>query len=122
MKDDKQQRIFTKNLIKQIEDRDLTQVEVAEAIGVSQQTFNTWCRGLAIPRMGKIQALADYFGIPKSKLVDEQPVEIADAIEVQLLAIMKQLNNEGKERILEYANFINAQGLYKKCNYSESVG
>lgn len=122
MKDDKQQRIFTKNLIKQIEDRDLTQVEVAEAIGVSQQTFNTWCRGLAIPRMGKIQALADYFGIPKSKLVDEQPVEIADAIEVQLLAIMKQLNNEGKERILEYANFINAQGIYKKYDYSENVG
>ena len=122
MKDDKQQKIFTKNLNKQIEERNLTQIEIADAIGVSQQTFSTWCRGLAIPRMGKIQALADYFGIPKSKLVDEQPLDIPDAIEAQLLSICRQLNNEGKERILEYANFIYAQGIYKKYDYSQNVG
>ena len=51
---------------------DLTQKEVADAIGVSPQTFNTWMQGIALPRMGKIQALADYFGIKKSDLIDDK--------------------------------------------------
>lgn len=49
-----------------------TQKEVADAISVSPQTFNTWCQGIALPRMGKVQKLADYFHIEKSDLIDER--------------------------------------------------
>lgn len=49
-----------------------TQKEVADAIGVSPQTFNTWCQGIALPRMGKVQLLADYFGIGKTDLIDSK--------------------------------------------------
>jgi len=71
MRNDEQQRIFTKNLNHYIELSQKTQREIADAIGVSPQTFNTWCQGIAIPRMGKIQALADYFNINKSNLIEE---------------------------------------------------
>lgn len=70
MRNDEQQRIFTKNLNRYVELSGKTQREIADALGVSPQTFNTWCQGIAIPRMGKIQALSDYFGINKSDLVD----------------------------------------------------
>lgn len=66
-----QKRIFSKNLNRLLDNTDKKQVDIAAAIGVSPQTFNTWVKGVAIPRMGKIQALADYFGVPKSDLVDE---------------------------------------------------
>ena len=66
-----QKRIFSKNLNRLLDNTDKKQVDIAAAIGVSPQTFNTWVKGIAIPRMGKIQALADYFGVPKSDLVDE---------------------------------------------------
>ena len=46
---------------------------MADAIDVSPQTFNTWCQGIALPRMGKVQRLADYFGIGKTDLIDEKP-------------------------------------------------
>lgn len=72
---DKQKAIFIRNLTYYMNKNDLSQKEVADAIGVSPQTFNTWVQGIALPRMGKIQALADYFGIKKSDLVDEKDAD-----------------------------------------------
>lgn len=72
MMNDNQKEIFATNLKKLLNERGLAQVDVAKAINVSPQTFNTWVKGIAIPRMGKIQALADYFNVLKSELVDEQ--------------------------------------------------
>ena len=71
MPDTEQQRIFTKNLNRYIDETNKTQAEIAASIGVSAQTFNTWVKGIAIPRMGKIQKLADYFHINKSDLIDD---------------------------------------------------
>ncbi len=71
MSEDKQKKIFVKNLLRYIDHSGKTQKEIADAIGVSPQTFNTWCQGIALPRMGKVQALADYFNINKSDLLDD---------------------------------------------------
>ena len=72
MSETEQKRIFQKNLLKYISASDKTQKEIADAIGVSPQTFNTWCQGIALPRMGKVQLLADYFHINKSDLIEER--------------------------------------------------
>ncbi len=74
MPDDIQKKIFSKNLLDLLESREKSQKEVANAIGVSPQTFNTWCQGVAIPRMGKVQLLADYFHIKKSDLIESKAV------------------------------------------------
>lgn len=73
MADEEQKIIFSKNLNKYLSLSNKTQKEVADAIDVSPQTFNTWCQGIALPRMGKVQRLADYFGIGKTDLIDEKP-------------------------------------------------
>ena len=72
MADEEQKKIFSKNLNKYLSLNNKTQKEVADAIGVSPQTFNTWCQGIALPRMGKVQLLADYFNIGKTDLIDEK--------------------------------------------------
>ncbi|MCI9009275.1 MAG: helix-turn-helix transcriptional regulator [Lachnospiraceae bacterium] len=72
MADEEQKKIFAKNLNKYLTQFNKTQKEVADAIDVSPQTFNTWCQGIALPRMGKVQRLADYFGIGKTDLIDEK--------------------------------------------------
>ncbi len=72
MSDEDQKAIFSKNLSHYLLINDKTQKEVADAIGVSPQTFNTWMQGIALPRMGKVQKLADYFGIGKSDLIDDK--------------------------------------------------
>lgn len=73
MTEDRQRQIFSNNLRRLIDVSGKTQKDVADAIGVSQQIMNAWARGKAIPRMGKIQRLADYFGVEKSDLIDEKP-------------------------------------------------
>lgn len=71
MGEQEQRTIFAKNLKYYLERSGHSQKEVAEAIGVSPQTFNTWVRGIALPRMGKVELLVNYFGINKSDLIDE---------------------------------------------------
>lgn len=66
-----QRLIFCNNLKRIMSERGLSQTEVADAIAVSPQTFNTWMTGKAIPRMNKLQALADYFNVAKSSLIED---------------------------------------------------
>lgn len=72
MSEETQKKIFSRNLLKYIDISQKKQKEIADAIGVSPQTFNTWCQGIALPRMGKVQALADYFHINKSDLIEDK--------------------------------------------------
>lgn len=75
MSDEQQKKVFARNLNKYLEISGKTQREVAQAIGVIPTTFNTWCLAQSLPRMGKVQALADYFGINKSDLIEDKSNE-----------------------------------------------
>lgn len=75
MGEELQKKIFSRNILRYLSLNNKSQKEVADAIGVSPQTFNTWCQGIALPRMGKVQLLADYFHISKSDLLEEHTQE-----------------------------------------------
>ena len=77
MTDEEQKEVFSKNLSHYISLFEKTQKEVADAISVSPQTFNTWTQGIALPRMGKIQSLANYFNINKSDLLDKHNYDLS---------------------------------------------
>lgn len=72
MTDEEQKKIFSKNLNYYIENSGKQQKRVASDLGISPTTFNTWCVGKIMPRMGKVQAIADYFSIDKSDLTDDK--------------------------------------------------
>lgn len=52
------------------EQRGITQSELAKICNVSDKAVSTWENGRNIPRMGAIQCMADYFGIPKSAIIE----------------------------------------------------
>lgn len=91
---DKQKEIFSKNLKHLLDNSGKTQVEIAKDIGVSPQTMNTWVRGIAIPRMGKIQKLADYFGVDKSRLIDDSDNEPKYYINPETAKIAQQIYDD----------------------------
>lgn len=70
MSDREQAKIIAQNLKQLLFEAGKTQKDLANDLGVSPQVVNTWCRGIAVPRMGKIQALADYFNVEKSEIID----------------------------------------------------
>lgn len=72
MTDEEQKRIFSKNINYYISQSGKQQKEIAKDLGYSPTTFNTWCVGKIIPSAGKVQKIADYFGIGKSDLLDDK--------------------------------------------------
>lgn len=53
------------------ESRGLTQKELGDIAGVTDKAVSTWETGIKDPRMGAIQKLADYFGVKKSEIIDD---------------------------------------------------
>lgn len=72
MTEEEQKKIFSKNLNRYIKLSGKLQKEIADDLGYSPTTFNTWCVGKIIPSAGKIQKIADYFNIGKSDLLDDK--------------------------------------------------
>lgn len=75
MNNNDQMKIFAKNLNYYIAESGKTQKEVAADLGFNQTTFNTWCVGKILPSVGKIQKIADYFGIGKTNLLEDKPYQ-----------------------------------------------
>lgn len=67
--------VFANNLNRLIERSGKTKKEIAEVIGVAPSTFNEWTKGKKYPRMGKVEMLANYFGVLKSDLIEEKTEE-----------------------------------------------
>lgn len=119
MSDEMQKNIFRQNLIRLLSINGKSQAEVAKAIGVSPQTFNTLVHGIALPRMGKIQRLADYFNVYKSDLLDvynEEDDEEGNltVVEREVLEFYRGLNEHGKEMVVEFIRMANSIDKYKK--------
>lgn len=72
MTDEEQKIIFAKNLNYYVYTSGKQQKEIAEDLDFNTKTFNGWCKGLSLPTMGKVQKIADYFGIGKSDLLDDK--------------------------------------------------
>ena len=71
MTNEEQRKKFAYNLKMNIARSGKSQKDVARDLGFNQTTFNTWCVGKILPSLGKIQKIADYFGIGKSELLGE---------------------------------------------------
>lgn len=64
--------IFSENLKKYMALSGKSRKDVCEALGYSYFTFSDWVTGKKMPRMDKVEQLANYFGILKSDLIEEK--------------------------------------------------
>lgn len=71
--------LFSRRLGSLIESHGIQQNDLAMKIGVSESTVGKWILKKAMPRMGTIQKLADYFGVPKSYFLEESTAAPQDA-------------------------------------------
>lgn len=65
-------KIFAKNLKYFMALNSKNQTDLMNDLGLSSSTLSNWCTGLKLPRMDKVQMLADYFGVNKSDLLEEK--------------------------------------------------
>lgn len=80
--------IFAKNLRYYVERSGRDRKEIAEALGIPYSTFTEWCNARKYPRIDRIEKLADYFGVMKSDLIEEKPVD-DDGLDSNLSALIE---------------------------------
>ena len=49
---------------------DKTQIDLAEYLGVSKSTVSMWVNGVRVPRMARIDAMARFFGVNRSDIME----------------------------------------------------
>lgn len=72
MSDEKIREVFARNLKKYLELNDKQPVDIVNDLGIPFSTVSNWVNGLKLPRMGKIELLAQYLHIEKSDLLEEK--------------------------------------------------
>lgn len=80
----------------------LSQMELASVVGVSDKAVSTWEQNKAMPRMGVIQKIADYFGVQKSDIIE--PDAVAQAPAKRSMKSALSLNRDETKLITDYRN------------------
>ena len=73
-------KIFSKNLKYYMDLNHKTQSDLVSDLGFNKSAVSTWCNGTRLPRMDKVDALAKYFGINRSDLIEERNHEESDPV------------------------------------------
>ncbi|MBF0015293.1 S24 family peptidase [Enterococcus innesii] len=67
-----QREILANNLNSLLHSKGKTQADVIRELGVAEATVRSWFNGEKYPRIDKLQMLADYFNVPRSRITEEQ--------------------------------------------------
>ena len=64
-------KVMAKNILHYMDVNNVTATDVCKACGFKQNTFSDWVNAKTYPRIDKIELMARYFHINKSKLVED---------------------------------------------------
>lgn len=64
--------IMAKNIKKYMDRKGISNQKICADLGFKYTTFLDWIKGVTYPRIGKVEAMADYFGCEKSDLIEDK--------------------------------------------------
>ena len=65
-------RIMAENIKRYMDKKGVTNQQLCDALGFKYTTFMDWIKAVTYPRIGRVEAMANYFGCEKSDLIEEQ--------------------------------------------------
>lgn len=93
MTEDAYRNIFCTNLKQLMKDRGVTQMDLMQALNIPSATISTWVNGQRMPKMSKIQMLAEYFNVdPMDMIQEKQPLPGISDDEEKLLGYFRRLS------------------------------
>ena len=108
MSEAESKRIFQMRFNELLNREHVTQKEVAAICNVSTSTVSTWSKGLNMPRMDKIEILANHFNRPKSYFIEEHEEGVSfDDFTYALQNEVKTLTDMDKQILLSMAKQLN---------------
>ncbi len=75
MPEETYKKIFSRNLNYYMELNGKSQSDLINDLGFNKSAVSTWCNGSRLPRMDKVETLAQYFKINRSDLIEEKSLD-----------------------------------------------
>lgn len=99
MNTEENKQIMAQNIKRYMEHKGVTNQQLCDALGFKYTTFMDWIKGVTYPRIGKVEAMAQYFGCEKSDLIEkkEKPTE-NDGLSKNKRALMEFAANLSEEQ------------------------
>ena len=110
MGNNKSKEIFSTNLENLMSSRGIDRNKLCSDLGLKYTTVRDWLKGITYPRIGKIELLADYFGVNKSDLIEDKSQEIKELkiptspLVHKITEKVVKLSTPRKQKVLNYAN------------------
>lgn len=110
MSDNKSKEIFSANLENLMISRGIDRNKLCSDLGLKYTTVRDWLKGITYPRIGKIELLADYFGVNKSDLIEDKAQEVKELkiptspLVHKITEKVVKLSTPRKQKVLNYAS------------------
>ena len=72
MKAEENKQIMARNIQRYMDQRGISRQQLCDALDIKYTTLRDWLKGITYPRIGKVEAMANYFGCEKSDLIEEK--------------------------------------------------
>ena len=94
-------RIMANNIKRYMEKKGVTNQQLCDALDFKYTTFMDWIKGVTYPRIGKVEAMANYFGCEKSDLIEEKenPPAADDGISKEKRELIEQIKKLPEDKI-----------------------
>ena len=119
--------IFAGNLTRLMRENRDRQIDLARLLGVSKATLSAYCKGEQMPRMDKLEQLAQHFGVGISALIEQNGAEtslehlrasVRPAAGDEAKELYLALNDRGRGEFMRYGRFLSAQAEYRSQSSS----
>lgn len=118
--------LIAQNLVRLLREKNRTQLELAEYLGVTQATVSNWCNGIKMPRMDKIDRICAFFDVNRSYLMSASRFEdsaYTDSLFIEkygqaifdIVMKCRQLDHDDQIRIVERIEMMLEDPKYKKA-------
>lgn len=115
--------IMAENIQRLMDNRGIDRNKICADLGFKYTTFTDWVKGNTYPRIDKIELMANYFGVPKSELVekytegyytDREAAEFAEYLRTRpgarmLFSAAKDMSKEEMEETVKYIEFLKSK-------------
>lgn len=85
-------QVMAHNIQRYMDQRGISRQQLCDALDIKYTTLRDWLKGITYPRIGKVEAMANYFGCEKSDLIEdkkEQPTVQNDGLSENRKALMQ---------------------------------
>ena len=103
MNTEENKRIMARNIKRYMEQKGVTNQQLCDALDFKYTTFMDWIKGVTYPRIGKVEAMANYFGCEKSDLIEDKKetptTQEGDELSVDMKELVERIKTLPEDKV-----------------------